>query len=196
MNHTPLIINSCRNPCLYSNIKVNYKFNSSLLNHEQIQLQWNIAEQQNIDHFEVERSIGNSGFTSIHSSAVATDSSYSFVDEPIQLNALYHYRLAIVSKKGDTCYSAIDSIKTINEKHKMAVYPVPSTGKIMVSVNGYTGTANYVITNATGETILTNDSYLQDGTAQTFDLTNKSKGVYFLKLVTIDGLYVERFVID
>jgi hypothetical protein len=196
MNYTPMLINSCRNPCLFSDVRVNYKFDPVELNHEQIQLQWTVAEQQNIDHFEVERSVNDTSFTSIYSSPVTTDSTYLFVDHDIQVNVPYVYRLAVVAKNGNICYSATDTIKVVSAKHKMVIYPNPSTGKIMVSMNGYSGWAYFVITNATGQTVLTSGDYLQNGTAQTFDLTNRSKGIYFLKLSTIDGLYVERFVID
>ena len=194
MNGKMIAINSCRNPCLLNNIRVNYKFNPAILNNQQIQLRWTVSEQQNIDHFEIEKAIGDFNYTTIDSTVTTADSTYSFVDDNIKLNTLYNYRLVVVAKNGDRCYSANDSVRTVANKHFIDIYPNPSPGNIMISLPGYTGIASFTITNTVGQIILERVSSLQNGTPQSFNLSNESPGLYYLKLYTIDGTYIQRFI--
>jgi len=196
MNNDIFAINSCRNPCVETNIRVNFTFNPTVLNNRQIELKWNVAEQQNTDHYEIERAIGNSAYTTIDSKAVTPDSSYSFIDYDIKLNELYSYRLVVVAKNGNRCYSQSGTIRTTANHHLANIYPNPATDNIQVSLSGYTGFANFVITNAIGQTVLEKESILQSGTSQGFNLAGKPPGLYYLRLETIDGAYMERFIIN
>ena len=64
----------------------------------------------------------------------------------------------------------------------------------MISLPGYTGIASFTITNTVGQIILERISSLQNGTPQSFNLSNESPGLYYLKLYTIDGTYIQRFI--
>ena len=153
-------------------------------------MQWNISEQQNIDHYELERSTGNFNFKRIGSIPVSPDSLYSFVDD-LQPGVAYSYRLLIAPREGGKCYSYIRSIK-INDNKSFTLYPNPSTGKILISMNGYIGHTNFIVSNSMGQTILAKEVFSVYGPHE-LDLTNQPKGIYFLKVETSNGSTVQKF---
>ena len=189
-NNKVLSINTCRNPCQQNSIRVNATFDINAINNRQVKLQWNISEQQNIDHYEMERSTGNFNFKRISSIPVSSDSLYSFIDD-LQPGVAYRYRLLIAPRAGGKCYSDIRTIK-INDNKAFTIYPNPSTGKILISLNGYIGRTNFIVSNSMGQTILEKEVFSVYG-AHELDLTNQPKGIYFLKVETSNGIAVQKF---
>jgi len=180
-NSKVLSINTCRNPCQQNRIRVNATFDISPVNNRQVKLQWNISEQQNIEHYEIERSTGNLNFRRISSIRVSPDSSYSLIDN-IQPGIAYRYRLLISPQAGGECYSDIRTIK-ITDNKACTIYPNPSTGKFLISMNGYIGPTNFIVSNSVGQTILRKEVFSIYGT-HILDLTNQPKGIYLLTVKT------------
>ncbi|MEP7107561.1 MAG: T9SS type A sorting domain-containing protein [Ferruginibacter sp.] len=192
-NNKVLGVNTCRNPCSQNKIRVNATFGIAEINKRQIRLHWNISEQENIDHYEIQRSTGNLIFTRISSIPVSTDSLYSFIDD-IQSGITYRYRLMIAPKAGGKCYSDTRTL-IINDNKTFTIYPNPSRGKIWISMNGYLGRTNFVISNSVGQTILAKE-FLSLYRAQELDLSNQPGGVYLLKVITGNGIAVQKFSLE
>ena len=193
LNNETLSINTCRNPCEQNKIRVDNSFDISELNKTQIKLAWTVSEQQNISHYEIEKAPGNSVFKKIASIPVAMDSNYSFTDN-VQTGISYQYRLSILAKAGDKCYSDIHSIKT-NDDKLITIYPNPSTGKIFVSMNGYIGKANIIVSNSLGQPIFKKD-VLSLYWSTELDFTNQSKGIYFIKIERSDRVSIQKFLLQ
>ncbi|MEP6949314.1 MAG: T9SS type A sorting domain-containing protein [Ginsengibacter sp.] len=189
-NNKVLSINTCRDPCGQNAIRVNATFDINAINSRQVKLQWNISEQQNIDHYEIEKSTGNPDFRRICSIPVSSDSLYSFIDD-LQPGIACRYRLSVIPQAGGKCYSDIRAIK-IDDDKAFSIYPNPSTGKILISMNGYTGRTNFIVSNSLGQPILKKEFFsLYNSNA--LDLTNQPKGIYFLKVATGRGISVQKF---
>jgi hypothetical protein len=192
-NNQVLSINACRNPCQQNSIRINATFDINPINDRQVKLKWNIGEQQNIDHYELQKATGNSVFKKLSTIRVSADSIYSFVDN-IQAGIPYQYRLAIIPLGVGKCYSDARQIK-INDDKAFTIYPNPSSGKIQVSMNGYIGKASFIVSNSDGQKILKKEIFSLYFT-QSLDLSNYPKGLYFLKMETSKGVSVQKFVLQ
>ncbi|MEP6583644.1 MAG: T9SS type A sorting domain-containing protein [Ginsengibacter sp.] len=193
-NNKTLSVNACRNPCMQNTIRVNASFEINEVSEREVALQWNIAEQKNIHHYELQKATGNSVFKKISSLPVAPDSLYLISDHTVQPGILYQYRLVVFAQAGGICYSDLRSIKLSNKK-PFTIYPNPSTGKIIISMNGYIGNASCTITNSLGQAVIKSE-FLSLYRPQEFDLTRLRKGVYFLKIETTNGTSVEKFLLQ
>ena len=118
---------------------------------------------------------------------------YSYIDD-IQPGITYQYRLIITDHAGGRCYSDIRRIK-INVNKAFTIYPNPSTGKIFISMNGYIGNANLIISNSNGQTIVKKQTFSLYN-EQVLDLTAQPKGIYFLKVETSNGITVQKLLIQ
>jgi hypothetical protein len=107
---------------------------------------------------------------------------------------MYQYRLLITDAVGGKCYSAIRNVK-LNDNKAFTIYPNPSTGKILISMNGYIGKANFIISNSKGQVLLEKEIFSLYN-AQALDLTALPKGIYFLKAATGKGISVQKFLIQ
>jgi hypothetical protein len=93
-------------------------------------LYWSTAQEQNSDHFEIERSSDNSNFVSIGEVTAAHNSSsqtsYSFTDlSPVSGNNFY--RLKEVDLDGNSIYSKVVSVNFGGPpQNGIAVYPNPA----------------------------------------------------------------------
>jgi hypothetical protein len=192
-NNKVLSINTCRNPCLQNTIRVNNTFNVSILHERQVNLEWNISEQQNIAQYEIQRAIGNSVFQKLASLPVVEDSVYSFVDN-IQPGINYQYRLVVVASAGGRCYSQSRSVK-ITDARAFSVYPNPSTGKIFVSMNGYVGKVDFIIFNSQGQIIMKQEAFSLYS-PQELDLTQLPKGIYSIEATTSSGIYSQKLLLQ
>ncbi|MEO8413381.1 MAG: T9SS type A sorting domain-containing protein [Ginsengibacter sp.] len=192
-NNKVLSVNSCRNPCQQNRIRVDATFNANAMNDRQVKLEWNVSEQQNINRYELEKATGNSVFKRISSINVSADSLYSFIDD-IQPGISYQYRLLIRAQAGGVCYSGIRDVKT-NDNKVFTVYPNPSAGTISISMNGYVGDANLVISNSIGQIIL-KKQILSLYRTNELDLSHLQKGIYFLKVNTTNSISTQKILLQ
>jgi Secretion system C-terminal sorting domain len=192
-NNEVLSDNTCRDPCHQSSIRVSNSFTVKAISETQVRLEWNISEQQNTDHYEILRAVGNSDFNIIQSIPVNKDSIYSFVDN-VQPGITYQYRLGLIAKAGSECYSGIRSIR-ITEKTPFIIYPDPAHDKILVSLNGYTGKVSFTISDLNGNVLLTRELFSLY-TPQEFELSTLPRGIYLLKVQTSNGVNTQKFVLQ
>ncbi len=93
-------------------------------------LDWSTAQEQNSDHFEIERSSDNSNFVSIGQVTAAHNSNmqmnYSFTD-PSPVSGNNFYRLKEVDLDGNSMYSKVVSVNFGGpSQNVIAVYPNPA----------------------------------------------------------------------
>ena len=192
-NNKTFSLNTCRNPCNKNTIRINNSFNVDAISDRKVLINWNISEQQNINHYEIEKATGNNFFKKISLIPIAADSSYSFTDD-IQPGITYQYRLAVIASAGSRCYSDARSIKMIT-KNPFTVYPNPSKGKITVSMNGYVGTVHFTLYNLQGQEIWKKGS-ISLYTPQQLDISDKPRGIYLLKVETSNGINTQKIFIQ
>jgi hypothetical protein len=192
-NNTAFFSNGCKNPCNQNSINVNAAFSLDSINNNQIQLNWNISEQRNIEKYIVLRSVNNAAFTRAISVTVKKDSIYRFIDY-VQPDIYYKYRLMVVAKTGDQCYSDIRSIKITGNK-SFTIYPDPSSGKISVLINGFSGKADFTVINSNGKIIFVKEAICNYSSCS-LDLSRNAKGIYWLKVETVKGITVQKFILQ
>ncbi len=192
-NNKIISVDACRNPCSQNKIKINSAFNIQTISDRQIKLEWIISEQQNIDHYEIQRATGNNNFVKIGAIAVTQDSVHSFMDN-IEPGVTYQYRLVIIARGLNKCFSEARSIK-LNADKAFSVYPNPSPGKIAVSLNGYVGKATIIITNASGRMVFRKE-ILSLYSTQYFNLFNEPKGIYFMQVETSKEINIQKFILQ
>ena len=193
-NNTLLSVNTCRNPCQQQKIRVDATFDVNAATGREAAITWNIAEQQNISRYELQRATGNSVFKKIKSIPVTGDSLYSITDNTLQANIPYQYRLLVYARAGGACYSDVRTVK-ISAERAFILYPNPSTGTLFISMNGYIGTAHFTILNSMGQP-LTRKEFLSLYATQPLDVSQLAKGVYFLKMETSNGTSAQKFILQ
>jgi hypothetical protein len=116
--------NNAALPVTITQIKAQQKGND-------VQVLWNTVNEQNIQHYEVEKSTNAQQFSKIATVAAKTASSsndYSMVDASIP-SGTYYYRLKIVEKNGSYNYSKVVRF-TIGKGNinTVSIYPNPIKG--------------------------------------------------------------------
>ncbi len=188
-----LSVNTCRNPCSQNSIKVNNSLNVTIVNTNQVKIQWTLGEQQNINYYELQRAAGNLLFERVAIVQTGQDSVYNFVDN-ILPGIIYQYRLLLVAKAGNVCYSVPKQIKIAPTK-KFTLYPNPTKEKLFISMNGYVGKVKLRILNAAGRSVLQKE-FFSLYSNQLIDISNEPKGIYFTEIETNEGMSTQKFVLE
>ncbi len=120
---------------------------SGYISNEDIMVAWKIADELNINRFEIERSVDGISFTTAASSPgkgkSTTAVSYSWTDiNPAPGN--YYYRIKSISNNGVIAYSSVVNIRKVNTKKGIFVFPNPVKGNTLflqmnaVAIGSYT----------------------------------------------------------
>lgn len=141
-----------------------------------IHLNWKVADEINLSHYELEQSTNGINFTKIATIA-AGKTLYSFIDKNISyFSNKYYYRLKIVDSDGKFSYSIIVSI-IIKGKQSMSISPNPA--KNYITVSGLKGIGKITIFNSSGISVF---------------VANTSASLITIPLSKIAaGLYIVRF---
>lgn len=156
-------------------------FNAALNDNKTVSLSWNASEGMGITQFDVQRSTDGTNFTTLGTvDAVNDETNYSFAD-PSPVSSANYYRLLIHGNNGATSYSGIRTI-SLAPAAGIAIYPVPATTTVNVSVgNAGTGTAVRLIS-VTGQVL---QSSVTTGNNQiiTLDISRYPSGAYFVQVI-------------
>jgi Secretion system C-terminal sorting domain len=88
-----------------------------------------------------------------------------------------------------TVYTGISDIESTN----ITVYPNPSNGKFIIKSNG--GISSIEIYNVTGKRIYSDFKFSKQ-TSNEIDLSNCTKGIYFLRISAVAGNYTSKIIIQ
>lgn len=96
----------------------------------------------------------------------------------------------------ENCLVGVESIIQNYETREIQVYPNPFTSDVSIALTGgYTSTANFTITNITGQVVYQQvETNLAPGYTKMLDLSYLPNGVYFVEVTTIEGKVVKRVV--
>lgn len=156
-------------------------FNAVLKSNRTVSLSWNASEGMGITLFDVQRSTDGTNFTTLGTvDAADNETDYSFID-PNPSSGANEYRLLIHTETGAVSYSGIRTINLASAAG-IAVYPVPATTTVNISVaNAGAGTAVRLI-NVTGQVL---QSSVTTGNNQiiTMDISRYPSGAYFIQVI-------------
>jgi len=142
-------------------------------------LKWEVAEQQDIRSYVVERSADGRNYSPIGSIPANNETSftYQFTDND-PLNGISYYRLQIVEDHTRN-YSSILVVNLAGKENALSIYPVPVTAqlKIQVKENDLVNTEAQLL-NSAGRLV---QKIKLQRFEQTIDIQMLPVGVYFLK---------------
>ena len=114
-------------------------FTASKLDEKSVELKWETATEQNVSHFEIERSRDgiNWEYRSFKQANGNTRQPqlYSYTDQVVAVSRGYlYYRLRIVDNDGSFDLSPVRSVNYQGSEDAFFVYPNPSSGRFFVSL--------------------------------------------------------------
>ncbi|MEN9525781.1 MAG: hypothetical protein RLZZ256_1165, partial [Bacteroidota bacterium] len=116
-------------------------------------LNWNIADEHNVDRYEVEESANGRQFQAFTQVDAASRNSYQATDAQLHTGANY-YRVKAVDIDGKLTYSKIirlDNNSAVD--NDIRIYPNPSRGEINLGLNIPAGNYQIRLINAVGQTV-------------------------------------------
>ncbi len=145
-------------------------------------VQWQTALEENVAHFEVERSRNGQDFESIgKEKPKGSNSKYNFLDASPN-KGINYYRLKINDLDGAISYSKIEAVKIGDKTFKINAYPTIVTDVLNVKTDG--GEINEVIiVNVAGQIVYQKaaESLSSQGFMQ-LDLSDLPSATYFVKV--------------
>ncbi len=149
-------------------------------------LQWNVAQQVNFSHFELERSEDGREFHFLARIAY-NGNQYTYYDRSFSATTNY-YRLKMVDKDGRFEYSPV---RRLNNKRGMdaGVYPNPATETIYVRVENVQSKQMQVeVMSAEGKVLQTQQMTVNNGVSVApVNISSLSKGSYLVRLTGNQG---------
>ena len=115
----------------------------------------------------------------------------------------YHVCLTVTNGFGTSqtvCHDILitsTGINTIAFEQNITMFPNPSTGKVMLTVNG-NSSPEFTVTvyNVLGETVVSSSKYKAGTTNVELNLTNAPSGLYLVKIQSNEGTAVKHLTID
>jgi hypothetical protein len=164
---------------------------------------WQVTNEINFSHYELERSFDNKNFDKIASITAKGGSSiqnYTYSDkESIKNNAaVIYYRLKLVDLDSKFNYSEIVSVR--NKKGASFVIDNlanPVKDRVSFTLTTKTaGTVSIQMADASGKIVLSKSMQVSAGntTVTMPETAALAQGIYFLKIVTADGNMVTRLI--
>jgi hypothetical protein len=148
-------------------------------------LKWVIAQEVNMDHYEIQRSETGTGFTTIGSTPSLNNPSmqeYSY-DDYSTLNKIAYYRILCADKDGKTKFSKIVAVYEDSYLTNNLQVLNPTRNYITVRSKIEEQAASILLTNSAGQEILRTSMPIVAGSDNQITLPFKiSAGIYFIKI--------------
>jgi uncharacterized repeat protein (TIGR01451 family) len=177
---------------------------SGNLQNTQMQLSWAILAAQQIDHFEIERSVNNADFSKagIITATVKLNEpqSFGFNDDINGINSdVIYYRLKVIGKAGEIKYSSILAVRLKATKTPVNIMPNPASD--YVSVRFYSEKAGDVtirLVDNAGKTVLLQKQKVSKGNnmVQLNELNKYTTGVYALQVLVNNEVVTQKLILE
>jgi hypothetical protein len=161
---------------------------------------WQTAQEYNVDHFEIERSAGNEPFKQIGSMSAlntGTGSSYAYTDK-LPAPGTASYRIKGIDKDGKVTYSAVVIIGPNNNTGSfMRVLNNPTTDVIFLSAsNDRNGSYGYELYSNAGQLVQKGTVVINGNSSSRIALGSKViTGVYVLHVRNDEHHLTEKIVV-
>lgn len=156
-------------------------------------LNWEVERVSGVTGFEIERSYDGHDFNVIAFSPINMDdqlAAYQYVDQKVNPQATnVYYRLKIVDEDGSFEYSAIEKLNWSNQLNTIQVYPNPFKDNLNIQINNNKRVAAEVLVfDLTGKKVMKKGVFINGNVPFELSMSNIEKGIYFLQLLTNDGV--------
>ena len=183
--------------CPSDPLPVELMFFSAEVYNECVELSWATASEENFDYFAIERSIDGKDFKEI-AQVTGNGNSFQRIDytytDKFPAIGISYYRLRSIDFDGYTEIFDYAIVNVEGVKYQAEVFPNPVTsGVLNVQLNfNLEEEAKVLLYNNVGlvELELAIDSWLNP-----LDVTSLTSGSYLIKIITSNGIFVERILI-
>ncbi len=182
-------------------LPVTYKYFDAIKLQSSNLLEWVTLSEVNADYFDVEKTIDGKVWTPIGRVDANGNSNaeikYQFTDFDIKSNIIY-YRLKQVDFDGTTEYSEERSInRSIKNELELIIFPNPvSDGRVTVSIkNTVEESINVSILSIQGKLIYSQTTSSSQLQRLDLDVSNFSKGTYFIRIDKPSGITTKKLII-
>lgn len=162
-----------------------------------VNIKWQTAAEINVDKFTIQRSADAKNWISISSitakGTYSIGAQYQIFDNTITQTV--YYRLAIIDKNGDTKYSSVKKIAAESGKIAISTYPNPVKNTLIIEgQQAFNSNTNISVSDVTGKILVTSSKRIGENIIH-IDVTQLSKGVYFLRVISEAGqVSTSRFI--
>jgi hypothetical protein len=157
-----------------------------------IQVEWKVIHEKNVQQYEVERSFDGVQFAKVATQMAAnTDSSsYNWLDTKV-IPGYYYYRIRSIDKKGKVTYSERVKVLIGDGQPLITIYPNPVTNGIinLQFINQPAGKYGIRLMNQLGQIIVSKQIQRTEGSdAQTIEWDYRlAHGIYQLEITKPGG---------
>jgi hypothetical protein len=173
-------------------IFINYKVISST--EKSIQNIWTTANEVNVSHFNIQRSINSKDFINIAQQKAQNKNynEYEIIDNKPLFGDSY-YRIQSIDKDGKASYTETKKI-TINDKQQTtSIYPNPATTTINIA--SQQNIQQIKLINQLGQTLQQLNNL--NTKHQTINIEQFAKGIYIVQITTLNGeIKTQKIVIN
>jgi ELWxxDGT repeat protein len=166
-------------------------FTAQKCNTNQVCLTWKTANEQNVSHFEIERSVDGFSFSEVGTKTANNllQNTYTAIDDisTIQAKQLY-YRIKQVDINRKTSNSTVQLIK-LQSGDEIAIYPNPVNNEI--NIVNWNKVQQVQLIDVTGKTI----KQWQAITSLALNVPDITTGIYFIKMKLINGEVITQKII-
>jgi hypothetical protein len=155
-----------------------------------IYLNWKVADEINLSHYELEQSTDGSNFIRI-ATIEAGKKDYSFIDNTTS-NYIdkYYYRLKMKDIDGKFSYSNVVPIK-IKGQHSITISPNPA--KNFVTVSGFERQGKITIINSNGSSVYNANATTQ---AMKINIAHLPAGLYVIRFTDGKAISYKKLVVQ
>ena len=143
-----------------------------------VQVAWKTAEQDNVHHYEVEKSTDGQNYNAITTVGVSKSNEYSYFDANVGRNV--YYRIKNVDNNGKFKYSSVARISNGLSSVVMNAFPQPAASRLTVQHASIRANALFTLSTTDGRVV----SRIRPvaGTMQTIlDVSKLQGGAYLLR---------------
>ncbi len=165
-----------------------------------ILLNWSTATETNNKGFVIERSLNGVDFEKIgwmdgklNSNQVTN---YSYTDNFVQPNIIYHYRLRQTDLDQREKLSAIRQAKIKSSNIEVSVSPNPAKDQVRIFVSGTSGLSDVKLINTAGQTVKSWKQLNVTAAPATLKLEGLASGIYMLQVITPGSTSINKLIIQ
>ena len=163
--------------------------------HNDIDVNWTVANQSGTEVYEVERSSDGQNFETIGSVSAAAITEYMLKDEQ-PFAGINYYRIKAILRDGVAIYSSIVRVQFgTDDAASLNVYPNPATGSgiLLSMVNVEQGKYTLAVYNLTAQNLLKQEIDHEGGsTTVNVNIESLVAGAYFISVIDEQGKTIYR----
>ena len=157
-------------------------------------VEWNVANEVNLNRYEVEKADDGSNFTKVGAIAASNLTKYNWLDVNAKTGYNY-YRLKMIDNDGTSKYSAVVSVKIGTDINTFTILNNPVIGnQLSVQFGGVEKGTYYIqIHSQLGQLIFSKSiSHIGGSATYNIGINNVAKGIYQVSITNATNTFINK----